>query len=165
MPPNKAWEAHTYTTSKKPRKHTYICNLEEAQGVLTYKSAAMNGSGHRQQKVLARRISAKIYSLRGLFVDYAPIHFIRALYVCPSWAIHRLHIFMCSWASHLFDLLRKHEAETDEQQDTGSPDHRHAIMNGEISTNSGTNSKEEDHTKIMSHLLQLLLFMIPHESG
>ena len=72
---------------------------------------------------------------------------------------------MCSRASHLFNLLRKHEAETDKQQDARSPDHRHTIMNGEISTNSGTNSKEEDHTKIMSHLLQLLLFMIPHESG
>ena len=98
-----------------------------------------------------------MYALPGLLEDY--------ISSCPSWAIHRLHIFMCSRASHLFNLLRKHEAETDKQQDARSPDHRHAIMNGEISTNSGTNSKEEDHTKIMSHLLQLLLFMIPHESG
>ena len=98
-----------------------------------------------------------MYALPGLLKDY--------ISSCLSWAIHRLHIFMCSRASHLFNLLRKHEAETDKQQDTRSPDHRHAIMNGEISTNSGTNSKEEDHTKIMSHLLQLLLFMIPHESG
>ena len=86
-----------------------------------------------------------MYALPGLLKDY---------------------ISSCApWASHLFNLLRKHEAETDKQQDTGSPDHRHTMMNGEISTNSGTNSKEEDHTKIMSHLLKLLLFMIPHESG
>ena len=106
-----------------------------------------------------------VSDLSGFFLLCCTIHFIRALYVCASWAIHRLHIFMCSRASHLFNLLRKHEAETDKQQDARSPDHRHAIMNGEVSTNSGTNSKEEDHTKIMSHLLQLLLFMISHESG
>ena len=171
-------------------EHTYICNLEGAQGVLTYKSAAMNWSGLHDRKIRTERtLLFSVRSVRILFVMlYDTLHtslicmrflgFSKTTYLhvlpgllkdhissCASWAIHRPHIFMCSRASHLFDLLRKHEAETDEQQDTGPPDHRHAIMYGEISTNSGTNSKEENHTKIMSHLLQLLLFMIPQESG
>ena len=69
MPPNKTREAHTYTTSKKPRKHTYICNLEEAQGVLTYKSAAMNWSGLHDRKIRSERtLLFSVRSVRILFV-------------------------------------------------------------------------------------------------
>ena len=65
--------------------------------------------------------------------------------------------------TRLLDLLRKHEAETDQQQQTGSPDHRHPIIDGQISTDSGAHSEEKNHTKIVSHLLQLFFFMIPHK--
>ena len=69
MPPNKAREAYTYATSKKPRKHTYICNLEEAQGVLTYKSAAMNWSGLHDRKIRSERtLLFSVRSVRILFV-------------------------------------------------------------------------------------------------
>ena len=81
MPPNKTREAYTYATSKKPRKHTYICNLEEAQehtyicnleeaqGVLTYKSAAMNWSGLHDRKIRTERtLLFSVRSVRILFV-------------------------------------------------------------------------------------------------
>ena len=138
----------------------------------------MNWSGLHDRKIRSERtLLFSVRSVRILFVMlYDTLHtslicmrflgFSKTTYLHALPGLFKDYISSCApWASHLFDLLRKHEAETDNQQDTGSPDHRHAIMNGEISTNSGTNSKEEDHTKIMSHLLQLLLFMIPHESG
>ena len=56
-----------------------------------------------------------VSDLSGFFLLCCTIHFIRTLYVCAAWAIHRLHILMCSPASHLFNLLCKHEAETDKQ--------------------------------------------------
>ena len=146
--------------------------------MLTYKSAAMNWSGLHDRKIRSERtLLFSVRSVRILFVMlYDTLHtslicmrflgFSKTTYLHVLPGLLKDYISSCAtWASHLFNLLRKHEAETDKQQDTRSPDHRHAIMNGEISTNSGTNSKEEDHTKIMSHLLQLLLFMIPHESG
>ena len=60
MQPQKAREAHL------------ICNLEEAQGVLTYKSAAMNWSGLHDRKIRTER--TLLFSVRSDRILFAMLY-------------------------------------------------------------------------------------------
>lgn len=69
MPPNKTREAHTYTTSKSPGSTPKYVTSKKPQGVLTYKSAAMNWSGLHDRKIRSERtLLFSVRSVRILFV-------------------------------------------------------------------------------------------------
>ena len=95
-----------YTTSKKPEKHihmqprrnpwstpTYV-TLKEPRECLHIRALLWIGADCMTEKSGQSEHFFLVSDLSGFFLLCCTIHFIRALYVCASWASQRLHIFM-----------------------------------------------------------------------